>query len=58
MFFFERHLSADGLAFTPHPKVLSFGLGRRRCLGETVAKMEMYLFFSAILSRFEIRYCY
>ena len=50
-----RHLSADGGTFAPHPKVVAFGMGKRRCLGEALAKVEMYVFFSAIVSRFEIR---
>ncbi len=51
-----RYLTADGQTFTPHPKMLAFGLGKRRCLGESLAKQEFYLFFATILSRFEIRY--
>ncbi len=50
-----RHLSADGGTFAPHPKVVAFGMGKRRCLGEALAKVEMYVFFAAIVSRFEIR---
>ncbi len=48
-----RYLLEDG-TFQPHPKVIPFGLGRRRCLGETMARMELYIFFTTILSRFTL----
>ncbi len=58
----SRYLHADGDGdgdggerFVPHPKVIPFGLGKRRCLGEALAKMELYVFFTAILARFELR---
>ncbi len=47
----ERYLNRDG-KFVPHPKVVAFGLGRRRCLVETLARMTLYMFFTGILSRY------
>jgi len=41
--------------FRPHPKMLAFGLGRRRCLGESLARLELYLFFTGILSKFNLK---
>ncbi len=48
-----RYLDVNG-AFKPHPKVIPFGLGKRRCLGEQLAKTELYDFFTGIMARFRV----
>ena len=53
----ERYLSMqqDGtLKFNPDPRVIPFGTGKRRCLGETMARMTLYKFFTALIQKFEI----
>ena len=48
-----RYIDGEG-KFVPHPRVIPFGLGKRRCLGETLARIELYMFFTGILSRFNV----
>ena len=53
----ERYLTVqdDGtLKFTPHPKVIPFGIGKRRCLGESFARTSVYKSFSTLIQKFEI----
>jgi cytochrome P450 family 2 subfamily U polypeptide 1 len=39
----------------PHPNVIPFGTGKRRCLGESLAKTQLFIFFVGMLQRFDIR---
>ncbi len=48
-----RYLSKEG-AFRPHSKVIPFGVGKRKCLGEALAKTTMYLFFTGIMTKFDL----
>jgi cytochrome P450 len=50
----ERFIDAKGL-FVPHPNVVPFGVGKRKCLGESLAKMELFIFFAGIINKFEIK---
>ena len=53
----ERYLTTQengDTMFTPHPHVIPFGIGKRRCLGETLARTTLYKFFTAIIQRYEI----
>ena len=47
----ERFLDADGNLTNPE-EFMPFGLGRRICLGEALAKMELFLFLAAMFQRF------
>lgn len=48
----DRFLSADGTELNKMEgeKVMVFGMGKRRCIGESIARNEVYLFL-AILSQ-------
>ena len=48
----ERFLDDNGNVLKPR-EFLPFGLGRRVCLGEAVARMELFLFLTAIIKEFD-----
>ena len=47
----SRFLNNEGKISKPS-YFLPFGVGRRMCLGETLARMELFLFFSSLLHSF------
>lgn len=49
----ERFLTTEGEVDTAIVEnILPFGAGRRRCLGEYLAKVELFIFFSFLLQQF------
>ena len=53
----QRYLTKneDGdVIFKPNPRVVPFGIGKRRCLGEVIARTSMYKFFTAIIQKYSI----
>ena len=38
--------------FKPHPLNVPFGVGKRECPGKSLAKMELYLFFSTLMHQY------
>ena len=48
----DRFLDAEGKLINPSEEYVPFGLGKRACLGKTLAVMELYLFSAAIFQRF------
>ncbi|KAL3862684.1 hypothetical protein ACJMK2_008637 [Sinanodonta woodiana] len=49
----ERFVSEEGTLVKPD-EFIPFFTGRRNCLGESLARMELFLFISALVQRFEI----
>uniref|UniRef100_A0A8C5QIV4 Cytochrome P450 1A n=1 Tax=Leptobrachium leishanense TaxID=445787 RepID=A0A8C5QIV4_9ANUR len=51
----ERFLNEDGTTINKieMEKVLIFGLGKRRCLGEAIGRIEVFLFLTTLLQQME-----
>lgn len=49
----KRFIDASGKVHKPD-YFMPFGVGRRMCLGEVMARMELFLFFSSILHSFNV----
>ncbi|EFN88284.1 cytochrome P450 18a1 [Harpegnathos saltator] len=50
----ERFLTAEGKVHKPEC-FMPFGVGRRMCLGDVLARMEIFLFFSSLMHSFDMR---
>ena len=51
----ERFLSKDGISVIKPDCFIPFGVGKRRCLGENLAKVELFIFFANLMHNFEVR---
>ncbi|XP_035686681.1 cytochrome P450 2U1-like [Branchiostoma floridae] len=49
-----RFLNDEG-KYVKRNEVLAFSIGRRVCLGEQLARMELFLFFTSLLQRFTFK---
>ncbi|GAB6024206.1 hypothetical protein CHUAL_008906 [Chamberlinius hualienensis] len=47
----ERFIDSDGKVCRPE-YLIPFGIGKRICVGESLARMELYLYFTSILQHF------
>ncbi|XP_074644171.1 steroid 17-alpha-hydroxylase/17,20 lyase-like [Tubulanus polymorphus] len=52
----ERFIHEDKLLIAKPKSWLPFSAGRRACIGENVAKHEIFIFFTSILQKFNIRF--
>ncbi|XP_066987986.1 cytochrome P450 2L1-like [Macrobrachium rosenbergii] len=51
-FYPEHFLDKEGKVITKKDGFLPFSLGRRQCLGESLARMELFLFATCLFQRF------
>jgi cytochrome P450 len=49
----ERFLTPEGV-FKPDERVIYFGIGKRRCIGELAGRAMTFLFSTALIQRFMI----
>ena len=49
----ERFLDSDG-KFQTKPELIPFSVGKRACLGESLARLELYLFAANLFNHFEV----
>ncbi|KAK3596386.1 hypothetical protein CHS0354_036936 [Potamilus streckersoni] len=49
----ERFISEEGILLKPE-EFIPFFTGRRNCVGESLARMELYLFVTALVQRLEL----
>ena len=49
----ERFLDLNGKFFQPQ-EFIPFGIGKRACLGEGLARLELYLFAANLFNHFEV----
>ena len=52
----ERFLDKETGIFQPHERVVPFGVGKRYCLGQSLAEKELYIFFAGLLQQFELHH--
>ena len=50
----SRFIDESG-KFSPSERVIPFGIGKRVCLGQSLAEKQFFLFFTNLMQRFEFR---
>lgn len=48
----SRFLESDGITPKRDEHLIPFGMGKRMCLGESLARMEIFLILSSLLQRY------
>lgn len=51
----SRFLEEDGVTLKRIPEFIPFSIGKRQCLGESLARSELFLIFTNVLKRLHIQ---
>ena len=51
----ERHLNSDGTVNSSSPNLMPFGCGARVCIGETLARFNLYMILSHLLHHYKFK---
>ncbi|KAB7493704.1 Cytochrome P450 6B1 [Armadillidium nasatum] len=49
----ERFINAEGKFESPKECLMPFGIGKRQCLGESLARMELFIFLTTMLQELQ-----
>ncbi|XP_038049372.1 cytochrome P450 2U1-like [Patiria miniata] len=49
-----RFLNEDGTELVRHEGFIPFSAGRRGCMGESLGKMELFIFFTSLMTHFRV----
>jgi len=52
----ERFLSEDGLSYKKSENLMPFQIGRRQCVGETLARDTYFLFLTNVFQKFSVKF--
>ncbi|MCL4169781.1 UNVERIFIED_CONTAM: hypothetical protein GTU68_004949, partial [Idotea baltica] len=52
--FYPQHFLNDNGEYRSREELIPFSIGRRSCLGESLARMELFVFFASIIRRYSV----